>query len=263
MLSYGGGLVPGDVAVISAHVHSSSRLGVLTQGSTKIYKSPSISNISRQSLTSIVEDDAAMLIMPDPIQPFKDSVYDQYQAFYLRQTASLLMLDWVSEGRRTMGETWTLSSFKSKNEVWRLPDTRSQDVAADCLNSRLLIRDNVRLNGSGTEYGGTLESRMTDMGIFGTLIIGGPLFQDLCQFWGDEFANQLRIGEKNWSSGAESKRTQSGVLWSVASTRGFTIVKFGAKEVDEARRWLREMLEREGSIVKHFGHKYLLCLQDR
>ena len=261
MLSYGGGLVPGDIADISAHVQPNSRLGILTQGSTKIYKSPSPKDVSRQTLSVVVEDGASVLVIPDPIQPFRNSVYDQYQAFYLHENASLLMLDWVSEGRRTMGETWNFTSFKSKNEVWKVHAPRGSSSIKS--SPQLIIRDNVRLNGAERQYTGTLCSRMDSMGVFGTLIIGGRLFHALGQFFLNEFNTQPRVGEKNWSKDIEIVKDESNVLWSATLTRGMVVVKFGAKDVDEARRWLRLMMEREGTIAAEFGPRYLLCLQDR
>ena len=266
ILSYGGGMVPGDQVNISVNVDPGCRLGLLTQGSTKLYKSPDPSLMSRQNLDATVEKGAALLMIPDPLQPFKDSVYEQRQVFHVHQDSSLVLLDWISEGRRAMGEVWNLTSLKSMNEVWSCAESSppSNGERGRKSNQRLLIRDNVILSEAKPELLETLRRHVNGMGIFGTLIIGGPLFERLCHFFLSEFASQPRIGEINWSQAESGKlAAHSDIIWSAASTRGYTIVKFGAQNVDEARRWLRGMLEREGTVEREFGPRHLICLQDR
>lgn len=272
ILSYGGGLVPGDRAELNMHVHKKARLGLLTQGSTKIYKSLPASPAAVQNLTVTVAEDAALLLLPDPIQPFWSSTYKQHQIFRMHQHASLIFLDWVSEGRRTMGESWSLTSFCSKNEVWRIPDVDStaesggtEKSESEPKKSRLLLRDNMILGNDDKHPSGcSAYSSMNGMGIFGTLVIGGVLFQELGVFFLQAFAKQPRVGEKNWSKDEkQQEKVPEGLLWTAASVRGFTVVKFGAKEVDVARRWLRDMLTSQGTIAQEFGSRFLLCLQDR
>jgi urease accessory protein len=267
ILSYGGGMVPGDQVNISVNVDPGCRLGLLTQGSTKLYKNPNPSVISRQILDATVERGAALLMIPDPLQPFKDSVYEQRQVFHVHHGSSLLLLDWISEGRRAMGEVWDLTSLKSMNEVWTCDEFTPPPSAGQPTRKssrRLLIRDNVILSESKPELLETLRRHVNGLGIFGTLIIGGPLFERLCNFFLSEFAAQPRIGEINWSQAGSGKlAAHSDVIWSAASTRGYTIVKFGAPNVDGARRWLRGMLEKEGTVEREFGTRHLMCLQDR
>ena len=57
------------------------------------------------------------------------------------------------------------------------------------------------------------------------------------------------------------KVTPEGLLWTAAQVRGFVMVKLGGVEIDETRRWLGDMLRREGSVEREFGHQALLCLK--
>src|SRR6266516_526420 len=50
LLTYGGGLVAGDQVNLSIEVQSGAKLSLVTQGSTKIFKSPSRDVVSRQNL---------------------------------------------------------------------------------------------------------------------------------------------------------------------------------------------------------------------
>lgn len=94
-----------------------------------------------------------------------------------------------------------------------------------------------------------------------------------------EFKSLPRLGGKSWTPSAKSiaeegsdyfdagskvrrreQEAEDGVLWTAAQVRGFVLVKFGAKQVDGARRWLGGMLRREGSVQREFGHQALFCL---
>lgn len=259
LLTYGGGLVGGDKIQLKVELEDQTRLVLLTQGSTKIFKSPNRGVVSGQVLDVKIGADAALCYLPDPTQPFAESVYEQKQTFYVdpEGKSSLLMLDWVSEGRRARGESWTLWGWKGRNEV------RSFDAKG---KGRLLLRDAVTLN-DGSLGGTGLSEKTNDLGIFGTLIIYGPIFAHLGAFFLERFKTHPRIGAKNFSNDgkpdpqAPQEQQADGLLWTAANIRGFVLVKFGAKELDGARRWLGGLLKTEGTVEKHFGHQALLCLR--
>lgn len=272
LLTYGGGLVGGDKINLRLHLADQTRLVLLTQGSTKIFKSPSTTVTSGQALNATVGKGAALCYLPDPTQPFGDSVYEQRQTFCLdpNGASSLCVLDWVSEGRRARGESWKFHSWKGRNEVREL-------VPENNLPGRLLLRDSVILSEparAGQEDG--LLERMNGMGVFGTVILYGPLFKRLGEYFLKEFSNQPRIGAKSWANEdsqndktlEEVRRDQrrvreqaDAIVWTSAHVRGFVLVKIGAREVDGARRWLSEMIRQEGSVEKEFGHQALFCLR--
>jgi urease accessory protein len=102
LLTYGGGLVGGDKISLDVSLEENTRLVLVTQGSTKIFKSPARSVVSAQTLNVTIAKDASLCYLPDPTQPFSESVYEQRQTFLVdpHGTSSLCVLDWVSEGRR-------------------------------------------------------------------------------------------------------------------------------------------------------------------
>lgn len=264
LLTYGGGLVGGDKINLKTTLNNHTRLVLLTQGSTKIFKSSSAATVSQQVLDVKIGQGASLCYLPDPTQPFKASVYEQRQTFHVDPagTSSLLMLDWVSEGRRARGESWTLSSWKGRNEV-RHFDESSQ--------GRLLLRDALMLHEG--DLGADLAQKTNNMGVFGTLIVYGPTFHELGDFIMQEFAAQLRIGARAWDSEQgktdveaavrprQAAENDDGLLWTAANVRGFVLVKFGSTEVDGARRWLGSLLRRQGTVETEFGHQSLLCLR--
>lgn len=210
--------------------------------------------------------DSALCYVPDPVQPFKDSAFEQSQKYYLdSQSASLCAVDWVSSGRSARGEVWDFWRYASRNEVWDVENEGKR---------RLLLRDNLILD---RRKGRHLEERIDGLGIIGTLIIKGLVFEQLGSFFVNEFEVMPRIGIKKWDDDEEtapSTESRDGrrkirekqekadrLLWTAARIRGFVLVKFGAREVEGAKRWLRTMINEEGSVPLHFGDRSTLCLR--
>ncbi|KAF8312388.1 UreD-domain-containing protein [Clavulina sp. PMI_390] len=133
MLSYGGGLVSGDSIELDVDVGSNSSLMLLTQGSTKIFKTrarptqsalgnnathssnstPSSSTITTQKLNAVIQPSGALILLPDPVTCFASSSYSQTQIFRLPPitvtgserhsgAASAIVLDWFTSGRMHM-----------------------------------------------------------------------------------------------------------------------------------------------------------------
>ncbi|KAG5996515.1 hypothetical protein E4U54_002546 [Claviceps lovelessii] len=274
LLSYGGGLVGGDAVNLTICVQSKAKLSLVTQGHTKIFKSPSPDVVTSQLLTIRLDHGAALCLLPDPVQPFQDSVYAQTQMFNLAKGASLCLLDWVTAGRMARGENWSLVKYTGRNEVWLRGDDKLQ-------KDRLLVRDTVILSREGTgAIGQPLCDTMHNMAIFGTLILRGHVLKTLSQFFIAEFDALPRLGARDfrtqqardedakqmtdrerWRAKRLTYEANEGVLWSAARVRGCVIVKFGAPTVEAGREWIGSMLVREGTIHAHFGEEALICVK--
>ncbi|KXX76514.1 putative urease accessory protein ureD-like [Madurella mycetomatis] len=274
LLSYGGGLVGGDVVNLSVDVRSGAKLTLVTQGHTKIFKSVTPNIVTRQTMSVQIAAGAALCLLPDPVQPFENSVYEQVQVFKLARDASLCLLDWVTQGRTARGENWSFVRWAGRNEVWTL---RDDPTAGD----RLLVRDSVILD-SNQSYPQlpTLHESMHSVGIIGTLVLRGPLMKALGEFFLTEFAALPRLGARDFRSDdtkqtagdhlslrekwrAERLRMEkdSRFLWSAANVRGCVVVKFGAPDVEAGRLWVGSMLAQEGSISQNFGNQSLMCVR--
>lgn len=177
LLTYGGGLLPGDHIEVSIKLEDRTRMVVTTpQGSTKIFKtdpssenSPNVikghreqmpahehlSDMSQQSLDVRIGRQAALCYLPDPSVPFQNSRYAQVQTFTVDaaakgdQRGSLCVLDWVTQGRTSRGENWNFRFWKGRNEVWGADEKTGR--------SRLLLRDSVILDDETGDLGGSDE----------------------------------------------------------------------------------------------------------
>ncbi|EPE30850.1 hypothetical protein GLAREA_03817 [Glarea lozoyensis ATCC 20868] len=274
LLTYGGGLVGGDQVNLSITVGDASKLSMVTQGHTKIFKSPTRDVITRQTLDVTIQNGASLCLLPDPVQPFKESVYQQTQIFKIADEGSLCLLDWVSAGRTARGEDWDFWSWRGRNEVWAIRPAGEKP--------RLLLRDNVILDSSTSEIQEMkIKDKMQRMDIFGTLVLRGPNVDSTAAFFLAEFAALPRIGARDfrsqdmkdmdstvvlghleeWRNARLAQELADGILWSAAKVRGCTVIKFGARTVEGARLWVGAMLKEEGSILKCFGEDALMCVR--
>jgi len=266
LLTYGGGIVAGDTIDLDIRLESRTRLVLLTQGSTKIFRTPDSSLISRQHMTVHLTDNAALVYLPDPVQPFAHTAFAQSQIYHLKdEQGSLCACDWVTSGRSARGENWDIHEYRSRNEIW------THDEVA---KKRLLLRDNLILDKAG-QTNMALSARMDGYAVFGTLIVRGPVFATLAKFFVDEFEALPRIGGRNWGDSVlpdltakeqrrydrQQREKADGLIWSAANVRGFVLVKFGSREVEGSRNWLRDMIKEEGSILETFGERAILCLK--
>ncbi|KAF1837781.1 urease accessory protein UreD [Decorospora gaudefroyi] len=266
LLTYGGGIVAGDSIDLHVRVDSNTRLILLTQGSTKIFKTPSPELVSRQHMTVNLQQNSALVYLPDPVQPFAHAAFAQSQVYHLEKgRGNLCVCDWVTSGRSARGENWDMYEYKSRNEVWTAEETGKR---------RLLVRDNLILDKHGkTEM--PLSWRMDNYSVFGTVIIRGPIFSSLSKFFLDEFEALSRIGGRNWGDAVQpellpheqrryerqQREKTDGLIWSAANVRGFVLVKFASREVEGSRKWLRDMMKEEGSLLHKFGERAMLCLK--
>ena len=184
------------------------------------------------------------------------------------------MVDWVSEGRTSRGERWSFESWSGRNEVWSLSKEGAFVGEGSVKEERvLLVRDAVVLEGAD------VRARMDGMGVFGTMLLRGPLFSHLAEFFVQEFSAMPRIGGRNWSrgdtEGGEEQLTEVelwrkervarekeyGVLWTSCHVRGVCVVKFSAREVEGARWWLGNMVRMVGTVKEEFGDGGLMFVR--
>jgi urease accessory protein len=270
LLTYGGGIVAGDSIDLSVRLEAGTRLVLLTQGSTKIFKTTDPSLVSRQQMRVTIAPNSALVYLPDPVQPFAQTAFSQSQVYVLEnEEGSLCVCDWVTSGRSARGEDWDIYEYKSRNEVWA-----SNKQGDHKSKRRLMLRDNVLLDKNG-QTGISLSSRMDGYSVFGTLIIRGPAFSQLSKHFVEEFEALPRIGGRNWGDSVipelapkeqrradrQQREKDDGVVWSAANVRGFVLVKFASRDVEGSRNWLRDMIKEEGSILTGFGERALLCLK--
>ncbi|MDE0734660.1 MAG: urease accessory protein UreD [Pirellulaceae bacterium] len=116
--TFGGGLVAGDQIHLDMRLTSNTTCVLSTQASTKIYRDPSRIGC-RQSLQAQIDDGALLISVPDPVTCFAESMYDQHLRYDLAPEGSVVLLDWLTSGRRTRGESWDFTRYRSQIDVYQ------------------------------------------------------------------------------------------------------------------------------------------------
>ena len=114
--SYGGGLVDGDDIAVEASVGSGAAAFLSTQSATKVYRSP---RGTRVALDADVGEDALLVVAPDAVICFAGSRYRQTQRVAVAAGGGLVLVDWVTSGRRESGERWAFEEYVSRTVIHR------------------------------------------------------------------------------------------------------------------------------------------------
>ena len=129
--SHGGGLVDGDDIALRASVGAGAAAFLSTQSATKVYRSP---RGTRAALDADVGDNALLVVAPDAVICFAGSRYRQTQRVALGAGSGLVLVDWVTSGRRESGERWAFDEYVSRTVVH--------------LEERLVVHDALALRAS-------------------------------------------------------------------------------------------------------------------
>jgi len=208
MATLGGGLVGGDVIDLDIDVEPQARVLLLSQASTKVYRS---TRPACQRLHARIGDGALLASLPDPIIAFASSTFEQRQRFELAATGSIVVLDGVLAGRQASGERWAFDRCASRLEVVR--------------TGRPSFVDHVRLDRSD----GAVAERMRSFNVFLLAIAVGPLVASLVTSW------HQRIGATPVERGAD-------LVASVVPIDGGAALRIAAGIPERALTLLRDVV---------------------
>ncbi|KIM47888.1 hypothetical protein M413DRAFT_439568 [Hebeloma cylindrosporum] len=193
LLTYGGGLVSGDEIGLVVNVQLGATLILLSQGSTKVFKArpgkrlasvksqhlapltlhpkhPGARTIStRQNLDFHIAPRSILLLLPEPVTCFRDAHYRQSQRFHIQGDGSIVILDWITSGRISLGEEWAFSHYYSMNELFHNEKRIAKDVM---LLDKEELGDHLLPNRS-------LRERLQPYSCYAMLILFGPEVQSV------------------------------------------------------------------------------------
>jgi urease accessory protein len=152
--TYGGGLVGGDAIRLTVDAEPGARAVLATQSSTKVYRSVRPTTLQ---MIAHVSRDAVLVVAPDPVVCFAGSSFREDQRYHLTRDANLVVIDWITSGRRAMGERWAFDSYEGRLELRR--------------EDRTILYDCVRL----TRDDGPIVERMGRFNVWATVVAIGPL----------------------------------------------------------------------------------------
>jgi urease accessory protein len=208
--SYGGGLVDGDALSLDIDVRPGATALVSTQASTKVYRSPRGTSVDTRAR---IASGGLLVLLPDPVVCFTGSGYRQVQRIDVAEDAGLVLLDWVSSGRRTSGERWAFDEYVSRTIVH--------------LGGRLVLHEALALRASD----GDLAARFGRFDVLAIAVVLGHALRH-------EVASIVaRLSER-----APLRRAEQ--LLSVAPLgESGCVVRIAGRSVEQVGRTVRELLD--------------------
>lgn len=207
--TYGGGLVDGDVISLRVRVEEGAAAFLSTQASTKVYRS---SRGSDAELNAEVGRDGLLVVAPDPVVCFASSRYRQTQHVNVSEGAGLVLVDWLSSGRRASGERWAFDEYVNRMVVRH--------------RGRLVLHDATALRSSD----GDLATRMGRFDVLALIVIAGEAVE--------AEAASIVAGVNQ-----QSVTRRSDLLTSAApiGERG-CVVRVAGRSVEQVGRHMRQLL---------------------
>jgi len=248
VLTYGGGLVAGDRVKLNVEVQDGAVLVLLTQGSTKVFKtrpeqrharphSDSVDDFASQRMNVHIRAGSSLFLLPDPVACFRSARYNQLQTFKLAADASIVLLDWITSGRKALGEDWSLSRYYSLNEVW----VDAKRIARDAM----LLEENQFSSSIGSRElwlpPRTLGDRLAPYSCYATVLLYGPLTTSTVQGLMTSYSEVT----------AFKHASRPPLIWSVSTIcddQG-CVLRVAALETEDARNWLGSALRRLEAVV--------------
>ena len=204
--TYGGGLVAGDETTLAISLQGGANAILGTQASTKVYRSPN-QVPCRQLLTSTVSADATLVVTPDPVTCFANAVYEQKQLFDITEGGNLLVLDWITSGRRARGECWAFTRYMSQLEI--------------CYGSDLVLSDAMLLDPADGPLDGPF--RLAEFHCLAIVAIVGNRFREPGEALLEGISSQPI--QRNAPVIDAASPIRHGVVWRIAGTTTELVAK--------------------------------------
>jgi urease accessory protein len=110
-------MLPGDSHELQIKVEPSARLGLITQGPSRIYKRTDKSMTCRSTIQASVASNGIFVLAVDPCIPFSTSSFQQTVNVNIEPGASVILVDWFGAGRLSRGERWDFDHLQSQTAL--------------------------------------------------------------------------------------------------------------------------------------------------
>ncbi|KAF5356138.1 hypothetical protein D9756_004073 [Leucocoprinus leucothites] len=258
LLSYGGGLVAGDRVDLDVELKDGSKL----LGSTKVFKTrpgqrlasirateftsapaPSDDSLTTQTIRYIVHPKSCLFLLPDPVTCFRSASYNQIQTFHVASDASVVILDWLTSGRKALDEDWAFTRYYSENEVHIGEKRWARDIM-------LLEADEDRLNGVslGPLPKRTLGERLSPYSCYAMVMLYGTQVQGIIENLKATF-EAITVFKRRVPEDLIWSFSPIGIPGAEGVAGAGAVVRVAGKETEQVKRWLKEGLKGIEEVV--------------
>jgi urease accessory protein len=192
-------------------------------------------SLTTQRLNFFIAPHGCLFLLPDPVTCFKASSYNQIQIFHLAAESCLILLDWITSGRRSFGEDWSLRRYYSLNEIY--------------VQGHRLARDAMLLENPSSEQSNQprrdLATKLTPYSCFASLFLYGLQVEPIVAL----------LRQRYQDISVMKVHAPSDLLWSFsefeqpADVRNVVLVRVAARSTELVKEWLVEALRGLEDIV--------------
>ena len=154
------------------------------------------------------------MVLPDPLTCFAGAAFEQRAKVELAETASLVLVDWLTSGRHARGERWAFQRYLSRIEA--------------VVGSKCVFRDAILLDQADGPIDG--EHRMGRCDCFGTLLLLGKRV---------EAASAAILA---WA-GAQPVNRGEELVFSASPVPGGAVIRVAGARTEQVGRWIRQRLD--------------------
>lgn len=167
-----------------------------------------------------------LFLLPDPVTCFRSANYHQFQTFHLSSSASLVLLDWYTSGRKSLGEEWAFERYYSLNEVF----VDGKRVARD---ATLLDQPPIAPKGLPER---ALADKMGPYACYATVLLFGPLTE----------VTRGQLWQAYQATTVFKQKVPLALLWSFSpldADNKNAILRVAGRDSEEVRNWLSVALQ--------------------
>jgi urease accessory protein len=153
-------------------------------------------------------------VLPDPLTCFAAANFEQQIRIDLAEGGSLVLVDWLTSGRRARGEQWAFDRYRSRIDAY--------------VGSQLKFRDSLLLDAMNGPI--AAEYRMGRYDCFGTVLMLGNRVQ--------EAADKSLA----WAA-AQPVARGNGLIFSGSPVAGGAVFRVAGPQTETVGRWIGQRLE--------------------
>jgi urease accessory protein len=193
----------------------------------KVEVTPTNIALTTQRIHFSVGTNSALFLLPEPVTCFRDASYNQIQTFDLTGTATVVVLDWITSGRKTRGEDWAFSRYYSANEI----TVDGKEVAKD-----ILLLDDETLDFQIPLPRRSMATRLAPYSCYATVILYGPQVRE----------NISTLNAQYDMLSVFKTKAPTDLIWSfspIDTKKEGAVVRVAGKDTEAVRLWLRQALK--------------------
>lgn len=205
---------------------------------------PTDDSLTTQTIRYTVHSKSSLFLLPDPVTCFRSASYNQIQTFKVAPDASVVILDWLTSGRKALDEEWVFTRYYSENEVYIGGKRWAKDV--------MLLEADGESRQDDPSLGPlprrTLGERLSPYSCYAMVLLHGPQVQNIVENLRAMF-EAITVFKRRVPEDLIWSFSPIGIPGTEGTARTGAVVRVAGKETEQVKRWLQEGLRGIEDVV--------------